>query len=168
MALLAIASNFICIFFLRELGKWMDRFGIRKMMLLDALTFIVIYVVYGFVVWGISGGALQSGAWAWGIYILFILDRMSMQIGIVKSIYLRSIAWDDEEVTATLSTGISLDHAVSIAAAMLGGWVWAAWGSQWVFFMAAAFSLGNLYIALKVNPEKERALAEEHRRKSGV
>jgi len=164
MALLSIAANFVCIFFLRELGKWMDRFGIRKMMLLDALTFIVIYVIYGFAVWGIDGGALRGGLWPWAIYLLFVLDRMSMQIGIIKSIYLRSIAWSDDEVTATLSAGTSLDHLVSIIAALLGGLVWSAWGSQWVFFMAALFSLGNLYVALRVRPEEEQALAARRRR----
>ena len=167
-ALLYIASNFVCIFFMRALGKWMDRFGIKKMMLLDALSFIVVYVIYGFLVWGIDGGALQAAGWAWGIYALFVLDRMSMQIGIVKAYYLRSIALDPAEVTATLSTGLSLDHAVAVVAAMLGGFVWAAWGSQWVFFMAATFSLGNLYIAWKVDPEKEQAAALEYRRAHGT
>lgn len=163
MALLAIASNFLCIFFMRMLGRWMDRFGIKKMMMLDALTFIGVYIVYGCLVWGITGGVLAPDRWAWGIYLLFVCDRLSMQIGVVKAVYLRSIAWDESEVTATLSTGLSLDHAVAIVAAMLGGYVWANFGSQWVFFMAAAFSLGNLYIALKVDPEKQREEALRHR-----
>jgi len=86
-----------------------------------------------------------------------------MQFGMVNSIYLRSIAWDHEEVTSTLSMGISLDHVVSILAAIAGGYVWTKWGSHWVFFIAAAFSLGNLYVAYCVQPDKEKALAEKMR-----
>jgi len=165
-ALLTISFTFISIFFLSKLGKWMDKFGIKKMMYFDALTFIIIYIIYGFMVWGIVDGILPDHGWSvWFIYLLYICDRLSMQIGMVNSIYLRSIAYDHDEVTATLSLGISLDHVVSILAAMAGGFIWATWGSQWVFFLAAAFSLGNLYVAYKVQPEKEKQIAEELRAK---
>ncbi len=164
MALLTIIVTFISIFFLSQLGRWMDRFGIKKMMYLDALTFIIIYIIYGFVVWGIVEGVLPDHGWSvLFIYLLYISDRLSMQIGMVNSIYLKSIAIDPEEVTSTLSTGISLDHFVSITAALAGGAIWATWGSQWVFFLAAAFSLGNLYVAIKVQPEKEQEEARLQR-----
>jgi predicted MFS family arabinose efflux permease len=97
------------------------------------------------------------------VYSLFVLDRLSMQMGMVKAIYLRSIAWDEDEVTSTLSMGVSLDHLISIIAAIAGGYIWSKWGSQWVFFMAAAFSLGNLYVAYHVQPEKEKEIAEQKR-----
>ena len=165
-ALLTIVVTFISIFFLSKLGKWMDRFGIKKMMYLDALTFIVIYIIYGFVVWGIVEGVLPDHGWSiLLIYVLFISDRLSMQIGMVNSIYLRSISVDPEEVTSTLSMGISLDHFVSIIAALAGGLIWANLGSQWVFFLAAAFSLGNLYVAIRVQPEQEKEAAEKLRAK---
>jgi predicted MFS family arabinose efflux permease len=142
----------------------MDQFGIKTMMYLDALTFIGVYIIYGFVVWGIVKGVLPDHGWSvWLVYLLFISDRLSMQIGMVNAIYLRSIAWDHEEVTSTLSMGISLDHFVSIIAALAGGYVWTRWGSQWVFFLAAAFSMGNLYVAYKVQPEKEKEEAEKLR-----
>lgn len=164
LALLSIVIGFISIFFLNMLGKWMDKFGIKKMMYVDALTFIGVYIVYGFVVWGITSGMLpRQGIFVWMVYLLFVLDRLSMQIGMVNSIYLRSIAWDMSEVTATLSMGTTLDHVVSIVAAMVGGYIWTQWGSQWVFFLAAAFSLGNLYVAYRVQPEKEKAIAEKMR-----
>lgn len=168
-ALLSITASFLCIFFLNFLGRWMDKYGIKKMMYVDALTFIGVYIVYGFVVWGITSEVLPlSGYTPVLIYVLFILDRFSMQIGVVKSMYLRSIALDPQEVTATLATGTSLDHCVSIVAAILGGYVWAQWGSQWVFFMAAVFSMGNLIIARLADPEKERAYALQYRKEHGI
>ena len=137
-------------------------------MYVDALTFIGVYIVYGFVVWGITSNVLSSTGWSiWIVYLLFVLDRLSMQIGMVKSIYLRSIAFNEQDVVSTLSMGISLDHMVSIIAAIAGGFVWSVWGSQWVFFLAAFFSLGNLYVAYKVQPEKEKALAETMRLTGG-
>ncbi len=148
MSLLLITASFISIFFMRVIGRWIDRFGIKRMMYVDALTFIFVYVIYGFLVWGIYSQTLPGIGWpVLLIYILFIMDRLSMQIGVVKSVYLKSIAVTKAEITATLSTGTSLDHVVSILAAQLSGLIWTIWGPQWVFFMAATFSLGNLFVA---------------------
>jgi MFS family permease len=164
IALLVIVVGFISIFFLNMLGRWMDQFGIKNMMYVDGITFIGVYMLYGFVVWGITADVLPArGLAVWMVYLLFVLDRLSMQIGMVKSLYMRSIAWSPEEVTSTLSMGVSLDHVVTIFAAIAGGYIWTQWGSQWVFFMAAFFSLGNLYVAYRVQPEAEKALAEKMR-----
>ncbi len=158
MSLLIIASSFMGIFFMHWVGRWMDKFGIRRMMFADALSFIVVYVLYGFLVWGITSRVLPGAGWpVMVVYSLFVLDRLSMQLGIVKSIYLRSIALNDEEITATLSTGISLDHIVAILAAQLSAVVWDQWGPQWVFFIAAILSLGNLFVAFKLPSEKKAA-----------
>ena len=158
MSLLLIAVSFISIFFMRAIGRWIDHFGIKRMMYVDALTFIVIYVIYGFVVWGITAKVLPGSGWpVMTVYALFVLDRLSMQIGVVKSLYLRQIAVTKEEITNALSTGISLDHIVSILAAQLSGFIWTVWGPQWVFFLAAFFSLGNLFVAWRIprdNPQK--------------
>jgi len=81
---------------------------------------------------------------------LFIIDRMTMQLGMVRTLYLRSIALDKSEVAPTLSTGMSLDHVISIVCASLGGLAWAAWGPQYVFFIAAAMSLGNVLISTRL------------------
>lgn len=150
-SLLIIASTFFGIFFMRLIGGWIDTLGIRKMMFVDAFTFIFIYIIYGFAVWGITSEVLPQSGWpVMLIYVLFVLDRLSMQIGMVKAVYLRSIALAPEDITATLSTGTSIDHVVSIIAATISGIIWDQFGSHWVFFIAAAFSLGNLYVAFKI------------------
>lgn len=148
MALLILIASFICVFFMRAIGGWIDKYGIRTMMFVDALSFIFVYVIYGFVVLGINTGALpDEGLSVMLVYVLFILDRMSMQIGMVKAVYLRSIAIDPADITPTLSTGTSLDHMVAIIAAICCGYIWTNFGCHWVFFLAATFSLGNLYVA---------------------
>lgn len=161
MSLLLITVSFISIFFMRAIGRWIDRFGIKRMMYVDALTFIGIYTVYGFVVWGITAKVLPGAGWpVLTVYALFVLDRLSMQIGVVKSLYLKQIAVTAEEITSVLSTGISLDHVVSILAAQLSGFIWMIWGPQGVFFLAAFFSLGNLIIAWRIPKEPGKEAPE--------
>ncbi len=162
MSLLLIASSFISIFFMRVIGRWIDRLGIARMLFVNAFAFIFIYLIYGFVVWGITTRLIPDAGWpVIVVYALFVTDRLSMQLGVVKSIYLRQIAVNDEEVTQVLSTGISLDHLVSILAAQLSGLVWTHLGPQWVFFMAAFFSLGNVLAAKKAEQEGRQLAACE-------
>jgi len=162
MSLLTISASFLGIFFINMLGRWIDRFGIRNMLFVEAFAFILVYIVYGFVVWGITSTVLPSaGMSVMVVYSLFVLDRLSMQITMVRAVYLKNIALVPEDVTAALSTGISLDHIVSIIAAQLSGLVWTQLGPQWVFFMAAVISLGDLFVALKVKDTRKLAAKSE-------
>lgn len=151
LALLGIVGSFIGIFFIPTLGKWLDRYGIKKLLYADALSFIGVYLVYGCLSAGFATGSLAIvGIPVAMTFILFILDRMSMQMGMIKTVYLRAIAVKESDITPTLSLGISMDHIVSIICAYIGGVVWSTWGPQYIFFLAAALSLVNLFVARKV------------------
>lgn len=151
LAVLAIIGSFIGIFFIPALGRWIDRFGIRKLLFADALSFIGVYAVYGFISAGfVSGRLALVGIPVFLAYAMIIIDRMSMQMSMIRTVYLKSIAVKATDITPTLSLGISMDHIVSIACAYLGGIIWGAWGPQYIFFFAAGLSLVNLFVATRV------------------
>ncbi len=151
MSVLIMVASLLATILFRYLGRWIETRGIRFMMFLDALSFVFVYTIYGTVVWGLTDGWISSGLVGVGlVYVLFVLDRLSMQIGVVKAVYLRSIALTPEDVTTTLSTGTSLDHMVSIVAAQFSGLIWMTTGPQYVFFFAASLSLGNVYVATRM------------------
>ena len=151
LSLLLMFGSFAGIFFTPALGRWLDRYGIRKMLFLDAYSFIGVYIAYGFLAAGFTSGVLPKTGWAvLAVYALFILDRMSMQMGMVRSLYLRSIAVTPDDISPTLVTGQSMDHVVSITMATLGGVIWTTIGPKYVFFIAAALSLANLVVAVRV------------------
>ncbi|MDD4744337.1 MAG: MFS transporter, partial [Eubacteriales bacterium] len=141
LALLTIVGSFIGIFFIPSLGRWVDRFGIRKMLYVDAFSFIIVYVLYGILSAGFNLGFLaRTGLPVFFVFALFVIDRMSMQMGLIRSLYLRNIALKPEDIGPTLTLGQSMDHVVSITCAALGGLVWSVWGPQYVFFLAALMS----------------------------
>lgn len=151
LAVLGIIGSFMGIFFIPAVGRWLDRFGIKRLLYADALSFIGVYLLYGLLCAGFVTNALgRTGLPVILTYILFILDRMSMQMGIVRITYLRSILVENTDLMPTLSLGQAMDHFVSIVCAYLGGAVWSLWGAQYVFFLVAALSLVNLYVARKV------------------
>lgn len=151
IAVLGIIGSFMGIFFIPAIGRWLDRFGIKRLLYADALSFIGVYFLYGI----LSAGFVTNTFKAVGIpvmlaYALFVVDRMSMQMGIVRVTYLRSILMDGSDLMPTLSLAQGMDHVVSITCAYLGGVVWSIWGAQYVFFLVSALSLINLYVAIKV------------------
>ena len=151
IAILGIIGSFVGIFFIPAVGRWLDRFGIKKLLYADALSFIFVYLIYGILCAGfISKTFGMAGLPVILVYILFIIDRMSMQLGLVRIVFLRAILVDQSDLMPTLSLGQSMDHVVSISCAYLGGIVWSVWGAPYVFFSVAVLSLVNLYIAHKV------------------
>ncbi len=152
ISILTVIGSFIGIFFIPAVGKWLDRFGVRKLLFADAISFIGVYLVYGLLCVGYINGSIQTaGLGVVLAYAIFIIDRMSSQMGIVRTVYLRKIAITPSDITPTLTLGQSMDHAVSIVCAYLGGVIWSLWGPQYIFFIAAWFSLINLYVAFKVH-----------------
>ncbi len=156
IALLAMAGLFAGIFFIPALGRWIDRFGVKKMLYADAISFIAVYFAYGFLSGGYYNGTLAlTGIPVLLAYILFVADRMSAQMGIIRTVYLRKIAVDTSDITPTLSLGISLDHVMSISFAVIGGFVWQTYGPQYIFYLVGTLSFINLFVAIKINdPEK--------------
>jgi MFS family permease len=169
IAILGIIGSFIGIFFIPALGRWLDKYGIRKMLYVDAISFIGVYIAYGFLASGFSSGILSKvGIPVILTFVLIILDRMSMQMGMIKTIYLRSISVDKSEITPTLSFGMSMDHIVSIICAYIGGIIWTTLGPQYIFFFAAAASFVNLAVAKLVVIKEEIGLKSRVKAQAAV
>jgi len=70
-----------------------------------------------------------------------------------RSTYIKKIIKHPDDLTPTLSTGTSMDHAVSMSLPMLSGFLWNKFGYEYVFLLAAVFALGNLYFVRKIKIE---------------
>lgn len=161
LAILGIIGGFCGIFFIPALGRALDRFGIKAMLYADALSFIGVYILYGLVSGGYASGDIPTVGWTVFLaYGVFIIDRMSTQMGLIRTVYLRTIAISPADVTPTLSLGISMDHVVSILCAYAGGIIWTLYGPQYIFYLAAALSLVNLYVAIAVKLPKSAASSD--------
>lgn len=154
LAMLAIIGSFIGIFFIPMLGRWLDRFGVKKLLYLDGISFVAVYVLFGLLTAGyVSGYIPTTGMAVFFAYIMIIIDKMSTQMTFIRTVYLKKIAVHKSDITSTLALGMSMDHIVSIACSILGGLIWVKWGAQYIFFLAAILSLGNVYVAYKVKVE---------------
>jgi predicted MFS family arabinose efflux permease len=74
---------------------------------------------------------------------------------IATTVYVQDIADSREEVTATITTGISVNHLISVAIALLGGLIWKVLGIEMLFTMSALLGLINsIYAATIKVPDK--------------
>jgi predicted MFS family arabinose efflux permease len=155
ISILAVVGSLIGIFFMPIVGRWIDGFGIRRVMTAEALAFIAVYIAYGFLSkWVNNNVVVLTGVGMMFIYLLNIVDRMSAQFSMVRSIYMRSIAVIPEDVTPSLTLGMAIDHVVAIVGSYLCGLVWFKWGPEFVFLIAGALSLANLIIAQGIKENK--------------
>ncbi len=149
--LLNIIASAFSIYALKYIGIMADKLGIRKMMFADAFTFVFVYAFYGLLCGALISGKIQSQMV--GLVLasaMFVFDRISMNFGMVRTLYLNNIAVEGDNIVDTISLGISMDHVVAICCAMLSGYIWKYIGPQYVFYLTAILSLVNVFIAKKV------------------
>ena len=150
MALLMVAGGFIGIFMLPFVGRLIDRFGTGKVLMAEAIGFLIIYSGYGIISFGVVGRTSAG-------FIIFataiavnILDRVVAHLGMVRSIYVRQIVHDESDITPTLAVGMALDHIVGISCALIGGWIWHNLGPWYVFMFSAVLAAGNFIVARSI------------------
>ena len=149
LAMLGIISALVGAACLPVIGRWIDRFGAKVVLLAEALAFFFVYIIYGLLSGGFMDGSMATvGIPVLIVCVLFVLDRFAMQIGMARTVYLRTIATDPADITPTISAGLSMDHVVSITCAYMGGVVWNGLGPQYVFYIGALVALVNVGVTL--------------------
>ncbi|MDR2501544.1 MAG: MFS transporter [Treponema sp.] len=137
-----IASPFI--------GKLIDRAGYRFVMVTDTLILVAVCLFYGF-----SHRIFPQGIAFYAVCVNYVLDAVISVASMASSVYVRSIAASQEEMTATISTGISVNHVISILIALLGGLLWKSVGIEALFLCSAFLGLCNSLYAASIR-EGER------------
>jgi len=134
------------------MGRLVDVLGYRKILILDSGLLILLCLLYGY------AQLIFSKPVAFIVVsVVFVFDAMLFSVGIARAVYVRTLSSEQEELTATLSTGISVNHLISVVIALLGGLLWEQLGMEVLFTSAAVFGLGSLVFTLKLpKPIKTR------------
>jgi MFS family permease len=131
-------------------GRIIDKVGYKAVMVGDTLILIVVCILYGF-----AHRIFSPGAAFIVVCCNFILDSTISIASMASNVYVQRIASNQEEITATLSTGISVNHIISIFIALLGGWIWKVTGIEVLFAMSAFLGLMNSIYAATIRKDEE-------------
>ncbi|MCE5237108.1 MFS transporter [bacterium] len=151
-AKLGIVNAVLTMFTNPAIGTLIDKWGERRTLVLEGLLLVLVCAGYG----------VAHLVGPWGLYLAFacfVLDQVMFGFGNARTTYLAKIAERPEDVTASLSLGISLDHAVSMSLPTLGGLVWVRYGHMWVFVGGAVLSLVYALCATFVRVPSKAAAA---------
>ena len=132
------------------IGKLIDKAGYKAVMIGDTLILIVVCLMYGF-----AHRLFSPGTAFIIVCINFILDQIISIASMANNVYVQRISSNPEEITATLSTGISVNHVFSVLIALLGGWIWSIAGIETLFTISAVLALINSIYAATIKKNEE-------------
>ena len=137
----------------RLIGRVTDRWGYRNVMIWDTVVLFFVCLLYGFAKdWFPPRVALFV------VCVNYVLDAVISNASIATNLYARTLSDSQEELTATLSSGISVNHVITVFYAMLGGWLFDRWGAGFLFATAAVMALANSAFALTIPPPKKQGV----------
>ena len=147
--LFAISS--ICTFIAAPLvGRIIDRVGYKIVMIMDTLILVIVCFFYGF------AHHLFPMRIAFLICCAnYILDSVISLASMASSVYVQDLADSGEEVRATISTGMSVNHLITILIALFGGWIWQVLGIETLFILSAILGLCNSAYAATIKTKKQ-------------
>ena len=135
-AQLWIAAALLGVVFQPTLGRAIDRFGERRVLMADAVCVFLVCMGYGY------AHLIASRSLALGLlYACFVGDQLLFGVNMARDTYLAKIALKPEHISPTLSLGISINHLVSMSVPALGGLMWVKYGHPSVFLSAAGIAV---------------------------
>jgi MFS family permease len=132
------------------IGRIIDKAGYKAVMVGDTLILIVVCLLYGF-----AHQLFPRDIAFIVVCCNFVLDSIISLASAASNVYVQRIAANQEEITATLSTGISVNHIISIFIALMGGWIWKVTGIGVLFSLSAFLGLLNSIYAATIKKEEE-------------
>lgn len=145
MAFLLGICAFINVFGAPAIGRLTDRWGYRNTMIWDTVILFFVCLLYGF-----AGKMFPVQIAFWVVAVNFVLDAVISTTSLATNIYVRTLADNQDELTSTLSTGISINHLIAIISAPIGGWIWVRFGIEYLFSFSAAMAICNTLFAMTI------------------
>jgi len=152
ISMLFAVSAIACFFLAPLVGKIIDRVGYKTVMVADTLILILVCLAYGF------------AHRIFPMHIAFIIccinyvfDAVISLASMASNIYVQELSDNSDEVKATISTGVSINHVITVFIALFGGWIWKTLGIETLFIISAVLGIFNsIYAATIKMPKKAK------------
>ena len=130
-------------------GRIIDKVGYKAVMVADTLILVVVCFFYGFAhhLFPMKTAFLVC-------CVNYVLDSVISLASMASNIYVQDLADSPDEVKATISTGLSINHVITIFIALFGGWIWHALGIETLFMLSAGLGLCNSAYAATIRVGK--------------
>lgn len=159
MTILFFIISVLGIAFKPFIGHLIDRVGEKFILCAEAGILFVVCFGYSFadVILPLKGAILL-------ICVCYVIDQLLSAVAMARATYLRKIAVKEDDVSPTLSLGISIDHIMSMFLPFIGGLVWYGSGShgyRYVFLAGAAVAAVNFFSARRIRIKQTDTAIQE-------
>ena len=150
VSLLFASSAITCFFASPIVGRIIDKLGYKVVMVTDTLLLIVVCFFYGF-----AHHLFPKDIAFIVCCINYILDSVISLASMATNVYVQDLSDNADEVKATISTGVSINHVISVFIALFGGWIWQKLGIEILFICSAILGLCNTLYAATIKTRKQ-------------
>ena len=89
----------------------------------------------------------------------YVLDSVISLAAMAANVYVKDLSENGDEMRATISTGVSVNHLVTILVALFGGWIWSTLGIETLFIVSAVLGLCNSAYAATIKVPKKAVVS---------
>ena len=151
VSLLFAVSAIACFFASPIVGRIIDKVGYKAVMVADTLILVIVCFFYGF-----AHHIFPDKNIAFLVCCVnYVLDAIISLASMASNVYVQELSDTQDEVKATISTGVSINHVITIFIALFGGWIWQSLGIETLFIASAVLGLCNSAYAATIKPIKK-------------
>ena len=150
VTILFVINNFINYYLSPMIGKSIIRFGERKVLSLEYICLVFIFIAY----------ATTDSKWL--VAALFILDHIFFNFAIAIRTYFQKVG-DPRDIAPSMAVGFTINHIAAVFLPALGGYLWVM-DYRIPFFGGAAMALISLLAAQGIDSSVLRNKTNEYRR----
>ncbi|MBQ9091975.1 MAG: MFS transporter, partial [Anaerotignum sp.] len=154
ISLLFAVSAIACFFAAPLVGRIIYRIGYKTVMVADTLILVIVCFFYGF-----AHHLFPKDIAFIVCCVNYILDAIISPASMASNNYVQDLSDSPDEVKATISTGVSINHVITIFIALFGGWIWEALGIETLFIVSAVLGLCNSAYAASIKLKKKASAA---------
>ena len=145
VSLLFAISAVACFVASPVVGRIIDKLGYKVVMVADTVILVGVCLCYGF-----AHHLFPKDVAFVVCCVNYVLDAVISLASMASNVYVKDLSDSQEEMKATISTGVSINHVITIFIALFGGWIWDALGIETLFILSAVLGLCNSAYALTI------------------
>jgi len=150
ISLLFAISAIVCFFASPVVGRIIDKLGYKVVMVADTLILVIVCFFYGF-----AHHIFPTQVAFIICCVNYVLDAVISLASMASNVYVQDLSDNQDEVKATISTGVSINHVITIFIALFGGWIWQSLGIETLFIISAVLGLCNSAYAATIKGKKQ-------------
>ncbi len=140
-AALFLVNNLISSYASAQLGKLVARFGERRMLTVNFVGLIGVFLGYAYV------------PYVSILFALFVLDHVFFGFNLAIDSYFQKIAHSPEEITSNVSMAQTINHISALVVPVLGGILWEQIAPSATFLAGVVIAVVSLVLVQFIRPQ---------------